>query len=98
MQGVDRLQVVVGKLVHVTSPVGASGDVLQNPPMIPGFQAALPVRVSFGDGVVSELRAVVAGRRVLVVVEEPVAGIPAVARAIAGMDVHAKPAASRRST
>ena len=28
----------------------------------------------------------------LVVVEDPVAGIPAVARAIAGMDVHAKPA------
>ena len=71
---------------------GPSGDVLQNPPMIPGFQAALPVRVSFGDGVVSELGDVVAGRRVLVVVEEPVAGIPAVARAIAGMDVHAKPA------
>src|SRR5690242_11765902 len=62
------------------------------PDMIAGFQASLPVRVSFGDGAVSELRDVVAGRRALVVVEEPVAGIPAVAQAIAGMDVHAKPA------
>jgi alcohol dehydrogenase len=60
--------------------------------MIPGFQAALPVRVSFGDGVVSQLGDVVAARRALVVVEEPVAAIPAVAQAIAGMDVHVKPA------
>ena len=67
--------------------------------MIPGFQAALPVRVSFGDGVVSELGGVVAGRRVLVVVEEPVAGIPAVARAIAGMRCARQAGrASRRST
>jgi alcohol dehydrogenase len=60
--------------------------------MIPGFQAALPVRVSFGDGVVSQLGDVVAARRALVIVEEPVAAIPAVAQAIAGMVVHVKPA------
>jgi alcohol dehydrogenase len=46
---------------------------------IPPFQSQLPVRISFGDGVVSELEGLVAGRRAVVVVEEPVASVAAVA-------------------
>jgi choline dehydrogenase len=43
---------------------------------ISSFTAQLPVRVLFGDGVVSELAGIVGERRALVVVEEPVAAIP----------------------
>ncbi len=55
------------------------------------FTCHLPVAVSFGDGAIGELPALVQGRSALVVVEEPVAGIPAVRRAIVGAGVHPKP-------
>jgi choline dehydrogenase len=49
---------------------------------IPPFHSQLPVRISFGDGAVSELEELLGGRRAFVVVEEPVAGIPAVAEVL----------------
>ena len=50
------------------------------------FRSHLPVQVSFGDGVVGELAAVLEGvgaRRVLALVEAPVAELPAVAAELA---------------
>ncbi len=60
--------------------------------MIESFRADLPVRVSFGDGAIGELPGLVSGRRAMVVVEEPVAAIPAVAEAIDGIPAIVKPA------
>ena len=62
--------------------------------VIPPFQSQLPVRISFGDGVISELEGLLAGRSALVVVEEPVAVIPAVAELLnrlADVEVLVKP-------
>ena len=50
------------------------------------------MRVSFGDGVIGELPGLASGRRAMVVVEEPVAAIPAVAEAIDGIPAIVKPA------
>ena len=60
--------------------------------MIDAFAAQLPVRIRFGEGVVSELPGLVAGRRALVVVEQPVAELAGVAAAIEGLPAFAKPA------
>jgi len=51
----------------------------------------LPVRVRFGNGAVGELPEVIGGRRALVVSEQPVLAIPAVAAVVAGLPVHERP-------
>ena len=53
------------------------------------FRSYLPVRISFGDGVAGELSDVLDGlgaRSALVLLEEPIAGIPGVARALAACE------------
>jgi len=58
------------------------------------FSFHLPVRIRFGEGVVAALPDVLAeleAHTATVVVEAPVAAIPAVADAIAGLDVFEKP-------
>ena len=60
--------------------------------MIDAFAAQLPVRIRFGEGAVAALPELVDGRRALVVVEQPVAGLEQVASAIAGLPAFAKPA------
>jgi choline dehydrogenase len=53
------------------------------------FRSRLPVQISFGDGVIAELRealAALGASSALVVVEEPVAGHPDVLSALAGAD------------
>lgn len=51
----------------------------------------LPVRVHFGNGDVEMLPKAVGGRRALVISEQPVLGIPAVAEAVHGLAVYEKP-------
>ena len=63
--------------------------------MVGPFCFHLPVRIRFGEGAVAELSDVLAelgAKAPTVVVEAPVAGIEAVARAIAGLDIYEKPA------
>jgi choline dehydrogenase len=53
------------------------------------FRSYLPVRISFGDGVADELPDVLDGlgaRSALVLLEEPIAGIPGVAQALAACE------------
>ena len=59
--------------------------------MIDAFAAHLPVRIRFGEGVAEQIPELIGGRRALAIVEQPVAGIPAVAAATAGVEVLAKP-------
>ena len=47
--------------------------------MIAAFAAQLPVRIRFGEGVSQQIPELIGGRRALVIVERPVASIPAVA-------------------
>jgi choline dehydrogenase len=54
------------------------------------FDAQLPVRIRFGEGAVAALPELVAGRPALVVAEEPVLAIAAVAEAVAGLPIHLK--------
>jgi len=63
--------------------------------VIDPFSFHLPVRIRFGEGAVSGLSDVLAelgARAAAAVVEAPVAAIPAVAAALAGLDVHVKEA------
>ncbi|MDX6547506.1 MAG: choline dehydrogenase [Gaiellales bacterium] len=59
--------------------------------MIEAFAAHLPVRIRFGEGVTELIPELVAGRRALALVEQPVLEIPAVAAAVEGLDVLCKP-------
>ncbi len=62
--------------------------------MIEPFSFHLPVRIRFGEGVVAGLPEVLAelgASAATVVCEQPVADLPAVAAAIAGLDVYRKP-------
>ena len=59
--------------------------------MIEAFAAHLPVRIRFGEGVTGLIPELVAGRRALALVEQPVLAIPAVAAAVDGLDVFCKP-------
>jgi choline dehydrogenase len=62
--------------------------------VVGSFSFHLPVGIRFGEGAVADLPEVLAeleSRAPTVVVEAPVAGIPDVARAIAGLDVYEKP-------
>jgi choline dehydrogenase len=61
--------------------------------VIDPFSFHLPVRIRFGEGAVAALPEVLAdlgARRPAAIVEAPVAAIPAVAAALAGVDVHLK--------
>lgn len=58
--------------------------------MIQRFDAQLPVRIRFGEGAVAALPELVAGRPALVVAEQPVLAIAAVAEAVAGLPIHLK--------
>jgi choline dehydrogenase len=61
--------------------------------VIEPFSFHLPVRIRFGEGAVAALPEVLAelgARTAAAVVEAPVAAIPAVAGALAGLDVHVK--------
>jgi alcohol dehydrogenase len=61
--------------------------------VIEPFSFHLPVRIRFGEGAMAALPEVLAemrATRALVVVEQPVAGIPAVVAAAAGLDVFEK--------
>jgi len=59
--------------------------------VIAAFAAQLPVRIRFGEGVAEQIPELIGGRRALAIVEGPVADIPAVAVATAGLEVLAKP-------
>jgi alcohol dehydrogenase len=59
--------------------------------VIEAFAAHLPVRIRFGEGVAEQIPELIGDRRALAIVEGPVAGIPAVAAATAGLEVLAKP-------
>jgi choline dehydrogenase len=59
--------------------------------VIGAFAAHLPVRVRFGEGVVGQLPDVIGGRRAVAVVDPPVGAIPALATALAGLEILAKP-------
>ncbi|HEX5251341.1 MAG TPA: iron-containing alcohol dehydrogenase, partial [Gaiellales bacterium] len=62
--------------------------------MVDPFSFHLPVRIRFGEGAVAALPDVLAelgATAPIVVVEAPVAALADVARAIAGLDVYAKP-------
>ena len=62
--------------------------------MIEPFSFHLPVRIRFGEGVIAGLPAALAElgvAKATVVCEEPVADMPAVAAATAGLDVYRKP-------
>ncbi|MDX6549360.1 MAG: choline dehydrogenase [Gaiellales bacterium] len=59
--------------------------------MIEAFAAHLPVRIRFGEGVTALIPELVVGRRALALVEQPVLAIPAVAAAVAGLEVFCKP-------
>jgi choline dehydrogenase len=59
--------------------------------VIEAFAAHLPVRIRFGEGVTGLIPELVAGRRALALVEQPVLAIPAVAAAVDGLDVFCKP-------
>ena len=58
-------------------------------PEIEAFRSYLPVRISFGDGVAGELAGILEGlgaTSALVLLEEPVVGIPGVAAALAACE------------
>lgn len=60
--------------------------------VIEPFSMQLPVRVRFGNDAVRSLPEMVSGRGALVISEQPVLAIPAVAEAVRGLAVHEKPA------
>ena len=60
--------------------------------VIEPFSMHLPVRVRFGNGAVTSLPEVVGRRSALVISEQPVLAVPAVAEVVGGMAVYEKPA------
>jgi choline dehydrogenase len=59
--------------------------------VIAAFAAHLPVRIRFGEGAAEQIPDLIGDRRALAIVEGPVAAIPAVAAATAGIEILAKP-------
>jgi choline dehydrogenase len=59
--------------------------------VIEAFAAHLPVRIRFGEGVTELITELVAGRRALALVEQPLLAISAVASAVDGLDMFGKP-------